>query len=1336
MIFSVGIFAILAQTLIFRDFLNIFSGNELSIGIFFLSWLIWVVIGAVCGGTAYKSKIFRNILSETAYPCLSLLYIPLFLFQKYLIINSRIFAGVDQYELFPIFKMIPAAFITNAPISLLTGLLFVLGSKWFEGNKIPPVKVYLAESLGSFIGAVSVTVLLYMQTADSSVFVIASIFLISTVSFVSSNIYLKKRKYSSLAKIVLILLNILIISFSIFLRPDKYIRRLDNIKKWNQIIPSGSELKGSFNTLKAEYIYGKFQDKFIVISNNSVIESYPSNNEAALKTAENLAQCPNAENILLIGSSDLSTAETLAGLPQVKEITLLSEDADYYKNIYPLIKSAGFCSQKTDSKVNMVSENIFKYIDSAENRYDLIIIDLAPPTTLALNKFYTDTFISELKKRLRKNGVISFYFDSGENFMGSELKFQGASLMHSISESFSYRALKPGERSCFFASNQAEKLTENADNLQRRLEDIKGIKKIFPPSAITSLFPQNRIENNLKTYLYVYKKYPKLTNNTDTDPKSYLYSIIFTAKKAGIAFFSSLQSIQSANKVILPFILSFLILAAGIRLIYIKKFSNKKKKKKYCSTDLFISVFLASFAAMLTHILLIYQFQNSFGTVFIFFGLISAFFMLGLFLGAVLFNIFITKINNIEKLCSLPTILNFSLLILLLLTIPPASLLYYAFLFIATGFIGASYFALSSALAEKERIKLSSAASFLDCADHLGGATAGIAGSFLLIPFGGIYKTLYFIVCVILIRHFILLVSPFYHRKKRLYFEPAYSILKYTALLFIIMFSVFLVINDQKDGRENISRTAQIKAEKSTTESSANKNLNTFESKNYAANIIGYGGPSNIEITVDKNGKLIDFKILESNETPVYLKEVLQNKERFSGKNLLQKDIREKIQAVSGATISSNSIKEILIKSTRRYFETQKKKNENIKKSPELPSGEIPQSSQIKSDKGASPEEIWHFCIIALTTAAVIIFSRYTAGKKSRIFILLFSVSVLGFYLNFQYSTVQIESLLKGNINIHFLSSAFAMLVFIPVAVFLFFNFYCGFFCPFGALQELMTIIGEKLPLQRFIPDRRLWKIFSIIKFFLLILIILNFSGLYLHNNMDIDILKDFFFKLHKSELFTAACFFIIISAVFPRFWCRIFCPAGAFLSLLRLISPFKFLKKNKICPAKCSSGISEGGDSECLECMRCQNPENINLPYTEKLQINRQNIFFISAVICGFILLFSSKYKAENKTELKTGQVTHKDTEITGKTQKTRANRSSAKKISEKAFSEQKEDKPGEKQQKAVKKDIQKNISEENKKIKAPPGKTFIIDREKYIELINEGKLSDREALFYKKEK
>ena len=53
LLFTYGLFSIAAQTLLFREFITTFEGNDISVGIFFGSWFLWVGLGAVI---IYRAK--------------------------------------------------------------------------------------------------------------------------------------------------------------------------------------------------------------------------------------------------------------------------------------------------------------------------------------------------------------------------------------------------------------------------------------------------------------------------------------------------------------------------------------------------------------------------------------------------------------------------------------------------------------------------------------------------------------------------------------------------------------------------------------------------------------------------------------------------------------------------------------------------------------------------------------------------------------------------------------------------------------------------------------------------------------------------------------------------------------------------------------------------------------------------------------------------------------------------------------------------------------------------------------------------------------------------------
>ena len=134
-LFASGIFAMAAQTLIFREFVTAFESDDFGVGIFFASWLFWVGLGA--WGLSRCQRLTERIKVEF----LGLSYIPAFLVQWLLIVHARDIAGIESYSLFPILKMILWSFLLNAPVSIISGCLFFLACRWVESSQIGPISV-------------------------------------------------------------------------------------------------------------------------------------------------------------------------------------------------------------------------------------------------------------------------------------------------------------------------------------------------------------------------------------------------------------------------------------------------------------------------------------------------------------------------------------------------------------------------------------------------------------------------------------------------------------------------------------------------------------------------------------------------------------------------------------------------------------------------------------------------------------------------------------------------------------------------------------------------------------------------------------------------------------------------------------------------------------------------------------------------------------------------------------------------------------------------------------------------------------------------------------------
>ena len=175
---GLGAFSVAAQTILFRFFLASFEGNELGIGAFFGSWLLWVAAGAWLA----RHLLRRYAGGDAPFLPAVLLYPAALAVQLALTTNARALAGVASYDLFPLFRMMGMAVLVNGPVSFLTGWLFAAACRW-AGNTsaLPVARVYILEALGACFGGVLITVCLACGVRGETAAVAVSALLAGTV---------------------------------------------------------------------------------------------------------------------------------------------------------------------------------------------------------------------------------------------------------------------------------------------------------------------------------------------------------------------------------------------------------------------------------------------------------------------------------------------------------------------------------------------------------------------------------------------------------------------------------------------------------------------------------------------------------------------------------------------------------------------------------------------------------------------------------------------------------------------------------------------------------------------------------------------------------------------------------------------------------------------------------------------------------------------------------------------------------------------------------------------------------------------------------------------------
>ena len=81
----------------------------------------------------------------------------------------------------------------------------------------------------------------------------------------------------------------------------------------------------------------------------------------------------------------------------------------------------------------------------------------------------------------------------------------------------------------------------------------------------------------------------------------------------------------------------------------------------------------------------------------------------------------------------------------------------------------------------------------------------------------------------------------------------------------------------------------------------------------YSDDIKGFNGPTPLQIAMDAKGKIVEVRLLDNNETPSFLNRVVNAGFLNSWNGLTAEEaLNKEVDAVSGATYSSNGIKKSL----------------------------------------------------------------------------------------------------------------------------------------------------------------------------------------------------------------------------------------------------------------------------------------------------------------------------------------------------------------------------------------------------------------------------------------
>lgn len=416
------------QIILLREFLSVFYGNEMIVGIILANWMLLCGLGAWLGRSSGRIKNKSSFLAVLHVLLAVLPVITLFLLA---FLRNIIFPPGCMADLFQVWFF---SFLLLFPFCIVSGLAFtvfsVMLSEKYSSDFISAV--YSLEAAGSLIGGLLLNLcLIYFLKPFQD------LYLLLLINFLAS-VFLCFKNQSKISRYI--------IPFSVLCALVYPFTDLDSVTK--KLLYRDQEVTFSKDTPFGNLVVTRngeqtnfFENGLLLFSSGNI-----SSNEEAVHFA--MVQHPAPEDVLLISGGISGMFAELFKYP-VKRV-------DYVESNPWLVETAKkFVIQKIPEEVNLVSLDARMFVKSTDHSYDVVLINLPEPSTTGINRYYTNEFFLALKRVMKPGSILSTQLPSTVNYLSEEAKKINAVLYNTLNKNFLNVLIIPGETNHFLASDSA-----------------------------------------------------------------------------------------------------------------------------------------------------------------------------------------------------------------------------------------------------------------------------------------------------------------------------------------------------------------------------------------------------------------------------------------------------------------------------------------------------------------------------------------------------------------------------------------------------------------------------------------------------------------------------------------------------------------------------------------------------------------------------------------------------------------------------------------------------------------------------------------------------------------
>lgn len=371
--------------------------------------------------------------------------------------------------------------------------------------------------------------------------------------------------------------------------------------------------------------------EFSVYQSGRLLFSLSDRGEAAPVTHLFLAQHEAPREVLLVGGGASGALKEILRHP-VARVTYLELDPALVE-VAKRFASPADRAALSDPRVRVLSRDGRGFLQRGGESLNLIIVNAPEPTTQQDNRFYTYEFFLSVKRRLAPGGVFCLGAVASEAGGQTEVLLRRNRIIYAtLGRVFGRVLAVPGNPTCFLASDAEGKPTLQEGAVGARLS-ARGITGVNTAPLLDTFYIEKANAELRTGRAYnplaepIESAADRFPVNSDLHPVVYFLSVLYWSQVVGDHAAEMLLGKGSGA-------LAWLILLGAVGCCIGGWVRERRTGRTGRATCLAVAVFACGLTGMALEMMVLYTFQNTYGSVYQAVGLILGLFMLGLAAGA------------------------------------------------------------------------------------------------------------------------------------------------------------------------------------------------------------------------------------------------------------------------------------------------------------------------------------------------------------------------------------------------------------------------------------------------------------------------------------------------------------------------------------------------------------------------------------------------------------------------------------------------------------------------------------------------------------------------------